>query len=79
MVGVADEILGQAVKAFVVPKRRSQMSGNAVISYCRRNLEPFMVSKCIEFRVSLPGSPSGKIDKKALGAGNWVTSVHWVA
>ena len=34
--------------------------------YCKKNLEPFMVPKYVEFREKLPKNNSGKIDKKRL-------------
>ena len=66
VIGVADDIFGQAIKAFVVVKDGSQLSQDQVLKYCTQNLEPFMVPKYLEFRDSLPKSPSGKIDKKRL-------------
>lgn len=69
VMGVPDEILGQAVKAFVCP-RSSRSAGcpseKQILAHCTEALESFMVPKYIEFRDSLPKLPSGKIDKKKL-------------
>ncbi len=60
------EIFGQAVKAFIVQNNKGKINEKTVLKYCTNNLEPFMFPKYIEFRDSLPKSPSGKIDKKQL-------------
>jgi len=66
VIGVPEEILGQAIKAWIVPKAGNKLTEDQVIKYCMKNLEPFMVPKYVEFRDSLPKSPTGKIDKKEL-------------
>lgn len=66
VVGVPDEILGQAIKAFVVRESASPITEKEILKYCDRNLEAFMMPKYIEFISQLPRSPNGKIDKKAL-------------
>jgi acyl-CoA synthetase (AMP-forming)/AMP-acid ligase II len=66
VIGVPDEIFGQAIKAFVVEDKDNELTEERIMKYCIKNLEPFMVPKYIEFRDSLPKSPSGKIDKKNL-------------
>jgi amino acid adenylation domain-containing protein len=67
VIGVADNILGEAVKLFVVVNGAKDLTENAVLKYCKSQLEPFMIPKFIEFRDSLPKTASGKIDKKMLG------------
>ncbi|MEX1352289.1 MAG: AMP-binding protein, partial [Desulfobacterales bacterium] len=66
VIGVPDDIYGQAVKAFIVAKKNIELTEKTVMNYCLKNLEPFMVPKYLEIRDSLPKSPSGKIDKKQL-------------
>jgi acyl-CoA synthetase (AMP-forming)/AMP-acid ligase II len=66
VIGVPDEIFGQAIKAFVVQKKGAGLVDKDVLSYCTKSLEPFMVPKYVEFIESFPKSPSGKIDKKEL-------------
>lgn len=68
VLGVPDEILGQAIKVFIVTKEEITLTADEVKKFCSKNLEPFMVPKYVDFRESLPKSPSGKIDKKALKA-----------
>ncbi|MDR3609508.1 MAG: class I adenylate-forming enzyme family protein [Ignavibacteriaceae bacterium] len=66
VIGVPDEILGQAIKAFIVIKDGWKIETNDILFYCSKNMESFMVPKHIEFVKELPKSPNGKIDKKIL-------------
>ena len=66
VVGVPDEILGQAIKAVVVKAPGADLDQRDVIGHCSRRLESFMVPKVVEFRDSLPKTASGKVKHKAL-------------
>ncbi|WP_243688593.1 AMP-binding enzyme [Geotalea toluenoxydans] len=61
-----DEILGQAIKAFLVTGKEARLTQDDVLKHCSKNLESFMVPKYLEFHDVLPKSASGKIDKKKL-------------
>jgi acyl-CoA synthetase (AMP-forming)/AMP-acid ligase II len=64
--GVPDAILGQAVKAFIVPVGDEKLTAKDIIHHCTRRLESFMVPKHVEFRDSLPKTSSGKISRKEI-------------
>ncbi|MCX5834891.1 MAG: AMP-binding protein, partial [Deltaproteobacteria bacterium] len=66
VIPVPDEILGSAIKAFIVPRNGYRLTEKNVLSHCKRYLEEFVIPKYFEFRDSLPKNPSGKIDKLAL-------------
>jgi len=66
VVGVPDDIFGQAIKAFIVTNNISDLTDRHIMKYCMENLEPFMIPKYVEFRTTLPKTDSGKIDKKKL-------------
>lgn len=66
VIGVPDEIFGQAIKAFIVAKENNDLTEKQIQKYCMQNLEPFMMPKYVEFPSSLPKTTSGKIDKKNL-------------
>ena len=66
VIGVPDEILGEAIKAFVVLKPESGLTEKEILAHCKKNLEDFMIPKYIEFRDSLPKTSTGKITKKEL-------------
>ena len=67
VIAVADAGLkGEIPKAFVVLKEGNQMTKREVITCCREKLADFKVPKYVEFRESLPKTPTGKVLKKAL-------------
>jgi acyl-coenzyme A synthetase/AMP-(fatty) acid ligase len=63
---VPDDLLGQAIKAFVVYADDQQLTERDVLRHCAQHLEDFMMPKHVEFRSSLPKTTSGKIQKSAL-------------
>ncbi|MGM0646623.1 MAG: AMP-binding enzyme, partial [Thermodesulfobacteriota bacterium] len=70
VVGVADAILGCALKAFIVPELGWDLSERRIRGYCSAHLEPFMVPKYVCVCPTLPRSANGKVDKKALMVGD---------
>jgi acyl-CoA synthetase (AMP-forming)/AMP-acid ligase II len=66
VVGVADDVLGEAIKAYVVLKDGSPLTKKEILAHCNKNLEDFMVPKLVELSQSLPKTSSGKITKKGL-------------
>lgn len=65
VVGVPDPLLGQVIKAFIV-RKSNELSEREVLAHCRARLEDVMVPRLVEFRESLPKSPSGKVLKREL-------------
>ena len=66
VIGVPDQLLGQAVKAFVVLEKHAVISEKEILKVCSLKLENFMVPKVIEFRDSLSKTTTGKISKNGL-------------
>ncbi len=66
VIGVDDPVLGQAIKAFVVPKEGYQLTEREVIRHCLACLENFMAPKHVEFVAELPKTDTGKIKKTGL-------------
>lgn len=63
VIGVPDELLGQAVKAFVTLKPGVTLSEREVIRHCLSRLESYMAPKSVVFMEQLPRTDSGKIRK----------------
>jgi long-chain acyl-CoA synthetase len=68
VVGVEDEVLGQAVRAFVVTVPGVELDERRLRRALIERLENFMLPRDIVFREALPKSPNGKIDRRALQA-----------
>jgi long-chain acyl-CoA synthetase len=66
VVGVRDEIQGEAVRAFVALEPGSPLTEKEIRDVCSARLENFMVPREIVILQELPRTPSGKISKKEL-------------
>lgn len=66
VIGIPDEILGQAVKAFVVLKDGESLEPQDLINYCGQKIPRYMVPKVVEVMPELPKTTSGKVDYPAL-------------
>ena len=64
-IGVPDEVAGERVKVFVVPRNPS-LTKEAVIAHCRENLTGYKIPRVVEFREDLPKSIVGKILRREL-------------
>lgn len=64
VIGQKDEVLGQAIRAFLVLTEGTTYTVRDVISHCQGKLEAFMVPKFVTFVSSVPKTPSNKITKK---------------
>jgi amino acid adenylation domain-containing protein len=66
VVGVPDEILGQAIKAFIVLEQGSTLTEREILRECQERLESFCVPKYVELVADLPKTDTGKIKKTGL-------------
>jgi long-chain acyl-CoA synthetase len=72
VIGIPDDIMGEAVHAIVVPQPGIALSVDQVRAHCRGTIAGYKVPRSIEIRVSgLPLSGSGKVLKTALRAPFW--------
>jgi acyl-CoA synthetase (AMP-forming)/AMP-acid ligase II len=71
VVGVPDELWGEAVKAFVVLREGATLTEGGVIEHCRVKLGGVKTPKSVEFRAEIPKTPAGKTDRKGLRAPYW--------
>jgi acyl-CoA synthetase (AMP-forming)/AMP-acid ligase II len=66
VIGVPDELLGQAVKAFVVLEPGAALTEKDILRACHDKLENFMVPKYVALVPDLPKTDTGKIKKTGL-------------
>ena len=66
VIGVDDEYLGEAIKAFIVPTPGKKVDENTILEYCRQKLPGYKIPKHIQFMENLPKNKSGKVMKTRL-------------
>ena len=66
VVGVADEILGEAIKAVIVVRDGYSVSRRTVLAHCRNKLALYKIPKQVHFVERLPKTASGKIRRYLL-------------
>jgi len=65
-VGVAHEILGEAIYVFVVSLSEARVSPEMVKAHCRRRLSSFKIPQEVVFLRAMPHNGAGKIIRRAL-------------
>ncbi len=68
VVGVPDDVLGEAIRAFVVLDDGAEVTEHDVIAGCRTRLENFMVPRDVIFVDALPTTDTGKVRRESLRA-----------
>ena len=66
VIGVPDDVLGQSIKAFVVPLDGDPLDAEALRDHCAEKMPRYMVPKFVEVLSELPKTSSGKVDYPAL-------------
>jgi acyl-CoA synthetase (AMP-forming)/AMP-acid ligase II len=61
--GVADEMLGQSIKAVIVLREGAPADLRGVKAHCRQHLASYKVPKIVEFATALPRTSSGKVQR----------------
>jgi long-chain acyl-CoA synthetase len=68
VVGVDDELLGQAIVAHVSASNGHELNETALRQHCAASLEDFMVPRRVVIHDDLPKTDNGKLDKLVLAA-----------
>ena len=71
VIGVPDEKWGEAVKAVVVPRPGVEVDPDELVALVKDRKGAVYAPKTVDFAESIPLSPLGKPDKKALRAQYW--------
>ena len=66
VIGIHDDLLGQAIRAYIVPEPGAQLDEKQLRSASASQLENFMVPKEFVFCSELPKTNTGKVSKKML-------------
>jgi acyl-CoA synthetase (AMP-forming)/AMP-acid ligase II len=61
--GIADEVLGQSIKAVIVLREGAPADLRGVKAHCRQYLASYKVPKIVEFAPALPRTSSGKVQR----------------
>jgi fatty-acyl-CoA synthase len=70
--GIPDRRWGEAVHVAVVPAEGHSVDADAIVRLVREKKGPVYAPKSVEIVESLPTTPAGKVDKRALRAPYWV-------
>ena len=65
-VGVPDQLYGEEVTAFVVPKKESTFTPEEILEHCRKRLADYKCPKTIHIVSEIPKGPTGKLLKREL-------------
>jgi long-chain acyl-CoA synthetase len=71
VIGIPDELWGEAVKAVIVPRENQTIPATDIIRYTRAHLAEFKIPKSVEFVPQLPRNAAGKILKSRLREPYW--------
>lgn len=71
VIGVPDDLWGEAVKAVVVLRTGHQVGTNELIEYCGQHLTGFKKPRSIDFVDSLPKNPNGKVARSIIRERFW--------
>lgn len=71
VIGVPDDVWGEAVKAFVLPRENRELTAEAVMEHCRKSLSGYKKPKSVEFISEVPKNLYGKVDRRTLKEPYW--------
>jgi acyl-CoA synthetase (AMP-forming)/AMP-acid ligase II len=64
--GIPDEIYGEEIACFVVPKPNCNVKVSDIMTHCKNTLPPFKVPKILKLVKEIPRTQRGKVIRQAL-------------
>ncbi|MFH1758651.1 MAG: long-chain-fatty-acid--CoA ligase [Pseudomonadota bacterium] len=71
VIGVPDDLWGEAVKAMVVPKPGIELTPRDIIEHCQKNLARYKKPKSVDFIEEIPKNLFGKVNRRMLKEPFW--------
>jgi len=68
VIAIPDDLIGNRIKAFVVPCEADSLTKMELERYCLEHIPRYMLPSIIEFRDFLTKTSTGKIDRKLLAS-----------
>lgn len=65
-VGIHDDLRGEVLKAYIVPRAGEILTKAEIVAWCRHKLASYKVPRLVEFRKELPKTIVGKVLRRAL-------------
>ena len=66
VIGIHDQVMGEEIKACIVPKEGTRINPAALLEYCHERLANYKCPAILRFYRELPKGPTGRVLKKEL-------------
>ena len=66
VIGIDDPVMGEEIKACIIPKEGMRINPASLLEYCRERLANYKCPAVLRFYRELPKGPTGRILKKEL-------------
>lgn len=66
VIGIPDSVMGEEIKACIVPKENVRINPASVLEYCHERMANYKCPTVLRFYRELPKGPTGKVLKKEL-------------
>lgn len=74
VIGIPDDVWGEAIKAFVILNQAADLTEADIISHCADRLAGYKKPKSVDFVTDIPKTEIGKFDRKILKKPFWEKS-----
>lgn len=78
VLGVPDDMWGEAVKAVVVPDDKQAVRDDELVEFCATRLDQYKKPRSVDFVSELPHNRNGKVDRNAVREPYWAGNAQRV-